>query len=137
MSFDELPPRAAYERVQQGARYLDVRTVAEFAAGHPEGALNIPVAVPNGPMMVFNQDFVEVVKKHFRPDEDIVVGCRSGGRSGQAIQVLRAHGFTGQLTNVAGGFLGGSVPGWQAEGLPSTTDTSGRSYEELSSDARD
>ena len=28
--------------------YLDVRTVEEFTAGHPEGAINVPIAVMQG-----------------------------------------------------------------------------------------
>ena len=134
MSYDELPPRGAYERVKAGQRYLDVRTTGEFAEGHPEGALNIPVMFRMHGAMMPNTRFVADVKRQFRPDEDIVVGCRSGGRSARAIEILRSHGFTGQLTNVDGGFHGGRVPGWLQEGLPASTDTTGRSYAELSSD---
>lgn len=66
--------------VASGALLLDVRTPAEFAAGHLEGAINIPVQqleervdeIPNG-----------------RP---LVVYCQSGRRSAKAVELLRAGG---------------------------------------------
>lgn len=42
-------------------------------------------------------------------EKNFVVYCRSGGRSGQAVQFLHAQGFTG-ATNLKGGMLA-----WQAE----------------------
>ena len=36
---------AARERLKQGALLIDVRTGAEFAAGHLPNAVNIPLAV--------------------------------------------------------------------------------------------
>lgn len=131
MAYEDLPPRDAYQITQQGAPYIDVRTQGEFAQGHPEGAYNIPV-FQMGPMgMTPNGQFVEVVKKHFDPGADLVLGCRSGARSAQACQMLRQAGFTGRLVNVAGGFLGGAVRGWADEGLPSTVDAGDRDYASL------
>ncbi|MBI4365362.1 MAG: rhodanese-like domain-containing protein, partial [Deltaproteobacteria bacterium] len=42
MAFDSIRPREAYERMQHGWTYLDVRSEQEFAAGHAKGAINIP-----------------------------------------------------------------------------------------------
>lgn len=42
-------------------------------------------------------------------EKNFVVYCRSGARSGQAVQFLHAQGFTG-ATNLKGGMLA-----WQAE----------------------
>jgi len=67
--------------VANGATLLDVRTREEYAEGHVAGSLNIPVqelAIRAG----------ELPQGH-----DIVVYCRSGGRSATAAQWLRQSGF--------------------------------------------
>lgn len=90
-----------------GYIYLDVRTVEEFAAGHVPGAWNIPVLVrddaSNG--WTTNDRFLPVVKANLSSDDRLVVGCRSGGRSAMAVQLMRQAGFT-HLINMAGGFAG-------------------------------
>ncbi len=68
MAMKEITPQQAHEVLQReaGAVYIDVRTEREFAAGHPQGAVNIPVAFPDpGRGMVMNTDFVRVVGDHF------------------------------------------------------------------------
>lgn len=73
------------------ATVVDVRTPAEFAAGHHPRAVNIPV------------DQVESRLKEFGDkSRPVVVYCASGARSGHAKRVLEAAGFT-DVTN-AGGF---------------------------------
>jgi rhodanese-related sulfurtransferase len=131
MAYDELNPRDAYQLTSNGAPYIDVRTPAEFAEGHPEGAVNIPIFFMGPGGMQPNPEFLNVVKKHFDPADALVVGCRSGGRSARACELLARHGWEGRLVNVAGGFHGGGVPGWKAEGLPSTMETEGRTYDDL------
>ena len=111
----------------EGWQYLDVRTVEEFAAGHPTGAWNAPIFL-RGPMgMQPNPEFADVVKRRFDKSSRLVVGCAAGGRSLRACEALVALGFT-QLVNVEGGFGGArddsgrvTVPGWQACGLPVAT----------------
>ena len=46
MPVQQLEPQAAKEAMDatENAIYVDVRTENEFAQGHPEGAINIPVA---------------------------------------------------------------------------------------------
>lgn len=131
MPYEDLPPRAAYQRIEEGAAYVDVRTPGEFAEGHPQGALNIPMYLMGPAGMQPNPEFARVVRKHFEASADLVVGCRSGVRSAHACQLLLHEGWEGRLVNVAGGFHGGSVRGWHDEGLPSTTDTEGRTYDDL------
>ena len=103
-----------------GYIYLDVRTVEEFAAGHVPGAWNIPLLVRNdaSPVWTTNDRFLPIVKANLSPDARLVVGCRSGGRSAKAVQLMRQVGFT-HLINMAGGFAGArneaggvAVPGW-------------------------
>lgn len=125
MPYDEIDPRAARERQQQGWRYIDVRSPQEFAQGHPEGAVNIPILFM-GPLGTQpNPEFVDVVRKHFAPGEPLLLGCKSGGRSARACMALEQAGYQ-QLANVAGG-----MQGWSSLGLPSSTDLEGVSWEDL------
>lgn len=107
---------------EQGYVYVDVRSVPEFEAGHPEGSYNVPLAHlgPNG--MAPNADFLAVMQKTFPTDAKLVVGCRSGGRSLQAASLLQSAGFTNVVDQRAGfegaPGPGGMEPGWSRKGLP-------------------
>ncbi len=73
----------ARQLVQTGARLVDVRTPGEFAAGHIEGAINIPVQE------------LEARMNQLQPkDRAVVVYCRSGHRSGNAAGMLKNAGFS-------------------------------------------
>jgi len=77
---------------------LDVRTPEEFVSGHIVGAHNISLqALP--------QRLAEVP-----PEQPVVIYCRSGNRSKQAMQVLAEAGYD-ELYD-----LGGIIE-WQAQGL--------------------
>jgi rhodanese-related sulfurtransferase len=110
------------------AVYLDVRTVEEFEAGHPAGALNVPVLVLDAATRRPrpNPDFVSAVENLVPRTTKLLVGCQSGGRSQHAAELLAAAGWT-DVTNVYGGFGGARdqsgriVPGWQEAGLPVAT----------------
>ncbi len=129
MSIQQLKPKEAKEAMDVADHpvYIDVRTEMEFAQGHPEGALNIPVTVPGPGGMAQNPQFVAIVEKIF-PDKNqpIFCGCQMGGRSQIAAEFLVRAGYT-RLVNVQGGF-GGRVqngvviiPGWKDCGLPVET----------------
>ncbi|KAG2614309.1 thiosulfate sulfurtransferase 16, chloroplastic-like isoform X2 [Panicum virgatum] len=109
-----VPVRVAYELHQAGHRYLDVRTEAEFSAGHPEGAVNIPYMNKTGSGMTKNTHFLEQVSSIFGKDDEIIVGCQSGKRSLMAATELCSAGFTA-VTGIAGGFSS-----WRDNGLPIT-----------------
>ncbi len=100
MSRDELKARQAKG---QPTVLIDVRSPAEFAAGHIPGAINIPV------------DQVEArigeIDK-LRGKGEIVLYCRSGRRAGVAAGVLESRGYRGLR------HLDGDFPAWQAAGLP-------------------
>ena len=72
----------ARELVTNGARLVDVRTASEFADGHIEGAVNIPV-----------QDLERRVEELEDRSDAVVVYCRSGRRSAQAKKILESAGF--------------------------------------------
>lgn len=119
--------------------YLDVRTVAEFEEGHVPGSLNIPVLfLENGEKLV-NDAFLREVSANVPKDAKVVVGCRSGGRSEMAGNMMLKAGYR-DVTNMLGGFhgkkSGGETieKGWSELGYESETGTGGpRSYETLRS----
>lgn len=64
---------------------LDVRTSGEYAAGHIEGALNVPLdqIAAGGSRVV----------KNLKKDSPILVYCRSGHRSAMARAALEQQGY--------------------------------------------
>lgn len=40
-----ISPQEASQKLAEGWTYVDVRTVEEFEAGHPPGAVNVPIAL--------------------------------------------------------------------------------------------
>lgn len=77
-------PSAIEQAIKNGALIVDVRTPAEFASGHYPGAVNIPLDEIDRRMNELGAD----------TNRPIVLYCRSGRRSGIALdQVLRA-GYT-------------------------------------------
>lgn len=133
MRLREVDAREAHAEMlaDPAIRYIDVRSPGEFEQGHPEGAWNIPILMAGMLGMRPNPKFLEVAERVLAKDAPLLVGCKSGQRSAMACQVLAQAGFT-NLANVAGGFHGGSSPGWLECGLPaSTSATPGRSWAEL------
>jgi phage shock protein E len=78
---------SAWEFIEQGAVVIDVRTAEEFAAGHLEGATNIP----------FEDIVTGVGQLKLAKDSKILLYCRSGRRSGIAQESLIAAGYSGTL----------------------------------------
>lgn len=68
--------------VEEGALVLDVRTKAEYAAGHIKGSRNIPLDQLGG--------VIQELKKKNKP---VITCCRSGMRSGMAASTLRNAGL--------------------------------------------
>lgn len=140
MAIKQTEPPQAHEilKANPDAIYLDVRTEAEFAQGHPAGAINIPVVFIKGPgQMEPNGDFLAVAEKALPKGKKLVVGCMAGGRSQRACEILEGAGFT-DLTNVRGGFGGARdqsgqvvVTGWRDAGLPVSSEVGDNSYQSL------
>ena len=76
-----ISPEEANAKLGEGYTYVDVRTVEEFEAGHPAGALNVPIAFAGRAGMVENPDFVAVMAALFAKDANIVVGCKPAGEA--------------------------------------------------------
>ncbi|HKX11542.1 MAG TPA: rhodanese-like domain-containing protein [bacterium] len=140
MSIEQINPADAKEILDQDPQslYVDVRSIPEFTAGHPKGAINIPIMHRGSYGMEPNSDFLKVAKAVLPKDKKLLVGCQAGGRSQKACEMLEAAGYT-QLSNVFGGFGGGRnpetgepQPGWKDLGLPVDVDNGeGVSYESL------
>ena len=146
MAIHELTPQQAHDILSNdpSAVYIDVRTEREFTNGHPQGAVNIPVALPDPARgMVINEDFIRIVEANFSRDKKIVVGCQAGPRSSTAAGLLQQAGFQ-DVSNMLGGYGGmrdamGNVkaPGWASLGLPISSDNGdGVSYGSLAAKAR-
>jgi rhodanese-related sulfurtransferase len=136
MPVKRVKPAEAAGLLQEGWKYVDVRSIPEFEAGHPSGALNVPLLHLQAGGMVPNPEFQAVVQKVFAKDEKLVCGCRSGGRSLRAAEMLLSWGYT-NVVDMAGGWegerdmLGRPIPGWRVSGLPVELEAPGRGWEDL------
>jgi rhodanese-related sulfurtransferase len=68
--------------VHGGAKLVDVRSPEEFADGHIDGAVNIPVHE-------LDRRMAELGAK----DTTVIVYCRSGARSAHAARMLKSAGY--------------------------------------------
>ena len=141
-----LTAKPAYEKWQadpEHVKILDVRTPEEYVfVGHPVMAYNIPLKLQiyqwdetgrKLPMKA-NPDFVAQVKEIFKPSDTLLILCRSGGRSAQAVDLLAGAGFK-SVYSIVDGMEGDAVDdpksvfhgkrtknGWKNAGLPWTYD---------------
>ena len=127
-----LLPKMAVDRLNENpeAVLIDVRTSAEYKyVGFPENSILIPwFDEPD-----LNSDplaFCEAVNNHLSDRSDIlstelILICRSGFRSNEALKCLQSNGFT-CVSHVASGFEGdldendhrGNLNGWKNDGMP-------------------
>lgn len=135
----------AYEKWKadpKNVKILDVRTVEEYLfVGHPTMAWLIPAKLQtyqwdakNKLPMIANADFLPYVKEIAKPTDTLLVICRSGGRSAQAVNLLAEAGFK-KTYSIIDGMEGDVVDdadsvfkgkrmknGWKNSGLPWTCD---------------
>jgi len=93
---------ASFIKEKKNLQLIDVRSEGEYADGHLAGAKLIPV-------QDLEKRLAEIDKK--RP---VLLYCRSGHRSGNALKTLQAAGFPEAK------HMGGGINAWQAAGLPVT-----------------
>jgi len=84
---------------------LDVRTPGEYQEGHIKGSLNIDWN---------NSNFSDEVAK-LDKNKPVFVYCKSGGRSGSAVQALKGMGFK-EVYDLDGGIMQ-----WKNAGMPLET----------------
>lgn len=83
---------------------IDVRTLEEFAEEHIEDAINIDFYAKT-----FRDELNRLDK-----NKTYLIYCRSGGRSGNALNIMEELDFR-EVHNMSGGIIE-----WNAEGLPIT-----------------
>lgn len=92
-----------FELESKNGLLVDVRTEAEVADGIIATAKHVDFYGPN-----FLSEMEALGK-----NKPLYLYCRSGGRSGQALDMLKAAGFT-RVHHLEGGFMA-----WKASGRPS------------------
>ena len=97
-------PADVLARIERGDAplLLDVRTPAEFAAGHVPGAVNIPIDALAGRL-----DELGPAR-----DREVVVYCERGPRAAKAATALAAAGFSAVRP------LEGHMAAWRDAGRP-------------------
>ena len=96
----EIDVREARRRVDAGSFFVDVREPSEHRDVRTLDAELVPQST-----------FLDAWQSVIPTDREVVVICRSGGRSGQVTEFLRERGI--DAVNVTGGMLA-----WEREGLP-------------------
>jgi len=127
-----LLPKMAVERLQNNpqALFVDVRSKAEFKyVGYPENSILIPwIDDPDwepNPEAFSDLVMQELDGRENLLNTEIILICRSGFRSNEALKCLENKGFT-QVSHVASGFEGdldendhrGNLNGWRHDGMP-------------------
>lgn len=69
------------ELVKNGAQVIDVRTKQEFAGGHLQGSINIPL------------NELQANIKKIKTDKPVITCCASGMRSSSARGILKSNGY--------------------------------------------
>ena len=136
MSVPTLTPEEANDSLNKdgAATYVDVRTVAEFAKGHPKGKIiNVPIVFfhPTTDEVFPNESFDLVMEDVCPKDTPLIVGCEKGPRAKKAVDRLTAAGYENVSLMEAG------HAGWKAASLPITADNrDGISYVSLLTPAK-
>ncbi|MFN4234228.1 MAG: rhodanese-like domain-containing protein [Bacteroidia bacterium] len=104
----EICPTTTQEWVKKGALLVDVREKDEVA----ELSYDVPNII-NIPLSEFEERFNEIPK-----DKDVVMVCRSGGRSLRAAGFLVNHGYN-NVVNMQHGIIR-----WVQKGFPTKGNTS-------------
>jgi rhodanese-related sulfurtransferase len=105
--FKDITPQEASDLIQQNEgnpdfQIIDVRTPEEFNDGHIENAIMIDF---------YAEDFRDEIAQLDR-EKSYFVYCRSGNRSGQAVDIMRELGFQ-EVYNLSAG-----IREWVGQGLP-------------------
>ena len=104
---ENVTPQEAFTLIQDNRDnpdfvILDVRTPEEVAEGYIENAINIDF---------YSETFRDELDR-LDKDKTYLIYCRSGGRSGNTLNIMGGLNFR-EVYDVSGGMIE-----WQAEGLP-------------------
>lgn len=95
-------PAIFSKQLNKNVVLVDVRTVEEFNQGHLINALNIDY---------YGNHFVDEMNKLNKNDK-VMIYCKSGGRSAQAVTILKQNGFI-KIVELDGGYMA-----WNKAKLP-------------------
>lgn len=102
-TFKEISPAEFDQKRQEaGVVLLDVRTADEFQSGYLLGAIQYDY---------YETESFETALDQLDRDKTYLVYCRSGGRSSNAMSMMKAMGFK-EVYNLKGGILA-----WRKAGL--------------------
>ncbi len=106
-TIEDITPQEAFTLIQSNQNnpdfvIIDVRTPQEFAEGHIENASNIDFY-----SATFREELDNLDK-----NKTYLIYCRSGSRSGSALDIMAEHDFS-EVYNMSGGIIA-----WDIEGLP-------------------
>ena len=122
----------AVERMNENpeAVLIDVRTRAEHKyVGFPDNSILIPwfdePDLESDPDAFYNSVIDALSDRSDAMDTELILICRSGFRSNEALKCLQSKGFT-SVSHVASGFEGdldendhrGNLNGWRNDGMP-------------------
>jgi len=99
----EISVAQAYQKLQEGAFFLDVRTQPEWDQMHIAKGTLIPL------------DQLSSRLGEVPTDRDVVVICRSGVRSKEGMTILRNAGYT-RAVCMTGGLIAWKAAGYPLEG---------------------
>lgn len=102
----EVDVHAAAQQMDTGIIVIDVREPAEYEAGHLPNAINIP----RGLLEFKTGDHPALANK----DAQILLYCKTGGRSALATHSLQRIGYT-QAASMAGGYEAWSTGGQKVD----------------------
>ena len=127
-----LLPKMAVERMNKNpeAVLIDVRTRAEHKyVGFPKNSILIPwfdePDLESDPDAFYASVIAELSNRSDAMDTELILICRSGFRSNEALKCLQSKGFT-CVSHVVSGFEGdldendhrGNLNGWRNDGMP-------------------
>jgi len=104
----EISPGVVTDKIASGEDIvlLDVRTPEEYAEVHLENSILVPVGE------LSQKTLAEAGLGEHSKDREIIIYCRSGGRSKQAYDIMNSLGYT-NIKSVAGGIIH-----WQEDNYP-------------------
>ena len=79
-----------FNAIDRDAKLVDVRNPSELMSGKIGESINVPLSLLR-----------EEVYKMFKPDDEIMIYCRSGARADAAVEILEDMGFE-NVTNIGG-----------------------------------
>ncbi len=84
ISFGDVTVEEAKSLVESNVSLIivDVRTREEYESGHIEGAILIPVSELEGRIIELSKE------------EELLIYCRTGNRSSNSVNILKANGYT-------------------------------------------